>query len=74
MSEGRDPQLYPEETVDRIESEVLGTEKSGSERTDGRDSAHSDEEPAPIHDQDKDVEDMPGGAGEKGGSAPEPAD
>lgn len=73
MGQGRDPQLYPEETVDRLEAEALGDRRDG-----GRDEDEpADEVPGtdrePVYDQDKDVEDLPGGAGEPGGSTSEPS-
>jgi hypothetical protein len=72
VSEGKDPQLYPEETVDRLEAGVLGEGGPGTDEA--PDETASDDDRVPIHEQDKDVEDLPGGAGEQGGSASEPAD
>ncbi|MPZ65702.1 MAG: hypothetical protein GEU83_09380 [Pseudonocardiaceae bacterium] len=61
------PPTDPERTVDDLERKVLGREPE--------DSRIDDSDPdEPAFDQDMDVEDMPGGAGEPGGHADEPAD
>lgn len=67
LSEQPDPPTDPERTVDDLERKVLGREP-GDDRADDADSDEA------AFDQDLDVEDMPGGAGEPGGHADEPAD
>ncbi|MQA12701.1 MAG: hypothetical protein GEV09_00600 [Pseudonocardiaceae bacterium] len=71
LTEQPDPRTDTERTVDELERKVFDREPQ-----DTRDDAdHDDHDPdEPAFDQDKDVEDMPGGAGEPGGSAEEPVD
>lgn len=71
MSNANEPDLRPEETVDRLEEEALNAEAPES-----KDLADSDREPGksdtePAFEQDLDVEDLPG---QDGGGASEPAD
>lgn len=67
-NEESEPPLDTEGTVDDLERRVLGDEPA--EEHEARRRAERPDEPA--YDQDKDVEDMPGGAGEAGGSSDEP--
>jgi hypothetical protein len=69
LTEQPDPPTNPERTVDELEREVLAG-RPESESVPDRDAA-TDE---PAFEQDKDVEDIPGGAGEPGGHADEPVD
>ena len=72
VTQGNYPELYPEETVDRLEAEALRAEAPHStalvEETEERDDGSVE----PAFDQDMEVEDLPGGAGEGGCVAPEP--
>lgn len=67
LTEQPDPPTDPERTVDELERKVLGREPEDS-RIDDADPGE------PAFDQDMDVEDLPGGAGEPGGHADEPVD
>jgi hypothetical protein len=70
LTEGRDPQVHPQETVDRLEADALAT---GEPRAENDSGDGPDVQQDPVYDQDKDVEDLPGGAGERGGSTSEPS-
>lgn len=69
LTEQPDPPTNPERTVDELEHEVLDG-KPESESVPDRDA----DPHKPAYEQDLDVEDMPGGAGEPGGHAHEPTD
>ena len=64
------PELNVEETVDQLEAEALDAEAPEAKRL-GQ-AQERDERAEPAFDQDMEVEDLPGGAGEGGGFTFEP--
>ena len=69
--ETNDPELSPEETVDRLEATALDEEAPDSkELTEPAEEPEDSTEPA--FDQDLDVEDLPGQPGRGSSSATEP--
>jgi hypothetical protein len=74
VTDGNGTGLGPEKTVDRLEEEAMRTETHHAKGLGERPADRDDTPEEPAFDQDKDVQDLPGGAGEGGGSAPEPTD
>lgn len=67
-NEGHESRTDTERLVDELEDKVLGEQPE-------RDREHPDRRASlnePAFEQDKDIEDLPGGAGESGGSSDEP--
>lgn len=71
MTEANEPDLHPEETVDRLEEQALRTEAHDARELADRAKERDDGSTGAAFEQDMDVEDLPG---QDAGGASEPAD